>query len=194
MEAMSEQTVHGGDAPLVLGWVKRHGFGWSMVGLAVVITFLAPRTDGGYLRQAADFASGGGNTGYLALGIVGLLVLAWAAKSKMGFWCVASVMLVETALVHLVKFTTGNLLGWFPRPSAGPGGFPSGHAAAACALAFLLTERMPRAAPVWYAIAAVISWSRVEAGAHYPYQVVGGALLGLAVAIILSRRFDVTKP
>ncbi len=174
----------------VLRPYRRHFVGVAFVLAALLLVFVMPRTDGhGSVRQVADLASGKGNTFYLSLGILTLLSLAYAARSKDDFKRVAVVMLVETVVVQASQKIGFYCFGWWPRPSGHDGGFPSGHAAAACALAYLLTERLPRLAPLWYAVAALISWSRVEAGAHYPYQVVGGAILGLTVAIVFHRRF-----
>ena len=153
------------------------------------VFLLPPSVDGGgssstLFNQTAQIASNQANVAFLTLGIVGLLFLAWRGT----FWAadaarVARVMIGETILVHLLKLTTTP---WMPRPSGGAGGFPSGHSAAAFALAFLLTERMPRLAPVWYGIAAVIAWSRAEVGAHYPYQIIGGMAVGLLAAVAFN--------
>lgn len=169
---------------------SRHFVGAALILAALLLACLLPRTDGHtLLHQVAKEASGNVNTFYLSLGILTLLALAYAARSKNDFKRIAVVMIVETVMVQASQKIGFYGFGWWPRPSGHDGGFPSGHAAAACALAYLLTERLPRLAPLWYAVAAVIAWSRVEAGAHYPYQVVGGAILGLAVAIYFHRRF-----
>lgn len=127
---------------------------------------------------------------FLTLGIVALLYIAYASRSRAAFWRVTLVMAVETALYGLIKAVTWFGFHLFPRPSHGDGGFPSGHTAAVCALAYLLTERWPKAAPLWYAFAAFVGWARWASGAHYPYQVVAGAILGLTVAVTLAHRFD----
>lgn len=152
-----------------------------LVGLLAAV--FAPRySEPSPVWQTAHFASNQGNSGFLWLGIGLLLLLALKDASRDWAVRVARVMLAETALVHLIKLATGP---WLPRPSHSAGGFPSGHAAAAFALAFLLSERFPRGAVVWYGIAAVIAWSRVEINDHYPYQVVGGMAVGLATALLL---------
>ncbi len=64
--------------------------------------------------------------------------------------------------------------------------FPSGHAATSFACAVLLAAGARRRVVVaLYGLAAAIAFSRVYVGVHYPIDVLGGALLGVAVATAL---------
>jgi undecaprenyl-diphosphatase len=63
--------------------------------------------------------------------------------------------------------------------------FPSGHAATSFACATVLSFLAPRAAPAFYALAAAIAYSRLYVGVHWPLDVVGGAVLGLVIALLL---------
>jgi membrane-associated phospholipid phosphatase len=75
-----------------------------------------------------------------------------------------------------------------PRPlvhAPHDGSFPSGHATVSFACATVLSFYAPRAAPAFYVLAAAIAWSRVYVGVHYPLDVLGGAALGLGIAIAL---------
>jgi membrane-associated phospholipid phosphatase len=67
------------------------------------------------------------------------------------------------------------------------GSFPSGHAATAFACATVLAVLAPRLAVPAFVLAAVIAWSRVYNGVHWPLDVLGGAALGVLVAIALLK-------
>ena len=61
--------------------------------------------------------------------------------------------------------------------------FPAGHAATAFAGATAVAFMAPRAAPLLFLVAALIGYSRVYVGDHYPTDVLAGAALGLLVGI-----------
>jgi undecaprenyl-diphosphatase len=64
--------------------------------------------------------------------------------------------------------------------------FPSGHASSAFMAAHLLAERS-RIGPAWYALAAVVATSRVHVRIHHASDVLGGAILGLALGAVVRR-------
>lgn len=70
--------------------------------------------------------------------------------------------------------------------------FPSGHAAAAVAFASGAGRVAPMASVPLHGLAAIVGYSRVHTGVHYPGDVVAGALIGSVVAdlaaAILARR------
>lgn len=66
-------------------------------------------------------------------------------------------------------------------------GFPSGHATTLFALAAALGSLFPRWRLPLYALAALLSFSRVAVNAHYPSDVVGGAMVGIATTLWLAR-------
>jgi undecaprenyl-diphosphatase len=68
--------------------------------------------------------------------------------------------------------------------------FPSSHAVNIFAAAFFLAPLSKRLALVVYAIAALVGYSRVYIGIHYPTDVIGGASIGLLIAWPLRRLKD----
>lgn len=66
--------------------------------------------------------------------------------------------------------------------------FPSGHAATAAAGALALARVWPIAAlPAWM-LAALIAFSRIALGVHFPSDVLAGFLLGSAAALFVCAR------
>jgi undecaprenyl-diphosphatase len=70
-----------------------------------------------------------------------------------------------------------------PRPNGehrrSDASFPSGHAASAISLAWILTRRWRRLAVLWWALAVTVAWSRVVLNRHYLSDIVAGAGVGL---------------
>lgn len=69
----------------------------------------------------------------------------------------------------------------FPKPP--DASFPSGHTAVVFAAAFILNRCYPGKIPWVYAVAAWVAITRIYVGAHYPSDVIGGAVLGLACGL-----------
>lgn len=63
--------------------------------------------------------------------------------------------------------------------------FPSGHATVSFACATVLALAVPRLRIPLFVLAALISFSRVYVGLHYPFDVLAGAVLGVGIAIAL---------
>jgi undecaprenyl-diphosphatase len=65
--------------------------------------------------------------------------------------------------------------------------FPSGHAASSVAAAITLSQLWPAGRVVLWSLATLVAMSRIYVGVHYPLDVLGGALLGLACAWVANR-------
>jgi len=64
--------------------------------------------------------------------------------------------------------------------------FPSGHSAGAFAFATGVAHVMPRTGVALRGLAALVAYSRVHTGVHYPVDAMAGALLGTAIAQLTS--------
>lgn len=71
-------------------------------------------------------------------------------------------------------------------PMPGSRSFPSGHAAAAVAFARGVGRELPQVRLPLETLAALVGYSRVHTGVHYPGDVLAGALLGAAIADVSS--------
>jgi len=74
----------------------------------------------------------------------------------------------------------------------GIGSFPSGHATRTATFAFVigfaLSERFPRGCYLLWAYPLLVSISRVFILQHFPMDVIGGTVLGILVADIVSKK------
>jgi undecaprenyl-diphosphatase len=140
---------------------------------------------------------------FVALSIVGswsgvwlatalALTVAWRRPNV--FLVVATTALTTQLLTTLLKYAVGR-----DRPPAvvldpepllevpTTSSFPSGHSSSSFACALVLSRLAPRLTVPLFALAALIGYSRVYVGVHYPLDVVAGALFGVLVATALLR-------
>jgi undecaprenyl-diphosphatase len=121
----------------------------------------------------------------LALGAV------WLWRRPFAFPLVLLAVLISETVMSLLKLVLGRERPAFryaePRPLMHiphTPSFPSGHSSTAFAAAATLAQFAPRRSVkvLLFVLAALIAWSRVYVGAHYPLDVIGGAAIGLAIA------------
>lgn len=88
-------------------------------------------------------------------------------------------------LVHDTTHFYGPLGMFNEGPAVVTDSMPSGHTAAAFAMAVALGWRWPRAAGLWYVLACGVGIARTLVDRHFPSDVVLGAWLGTIVGAIL---------
>ena len=131
----------------------------------------------------------------------------WIALAVLLTWIRPKMMPRLNVAVFATGFVaTGFLVPWlketfgFPRPLAalgrelvtvvGPpaqeGSFPSGHTTFVFLICVALSPGVPRILKwVLWIFAAAVALSRIVVGAHFPADVLGGAVLGVAFALVL---------
>ncbi|MBQ2924585.1 MAG: phosphatase PAP2 family protein, partial [Anaerotignum sp.] len=75
-------------------------------------------------------------------------------------------------------------------PPVGDPSFPSGHTSASFAAATAIYAINRKWGIAAYVFAAVMGFSRLYLGVHFPTDVLAGALVGTAAAMIIIRIFD----
>lgn len=151
-----------------------------------------------HLSTAADHSK-------ISLTVAGLLALRPGRARRAGLRGTAAVG-VASATANLV----GKQVVRRPRPNRdahtnpqrrvpmpGSTSFPSGHTASAFAFACAVGSVLPAAGVPLGALALAVGYSRVHTGVHYPGDVAGGALIGVAAAVAVAacvNRMDRPSP
>jgi len=135
----------------------------------------------------------------IAFGVPGILLIAGLVKKNRDMWRKALTIIIPVAVsaivANILKFSLD-----MPRPyelypfieklsTGGSPTFPSGHTADAFAFAVAACLVYPRwqimlPSLIW---AALVGISRMWLGVHFPSDVLGGAVIGAASAIIYYR-------
>jgi undecaprenyl-diphosphatase len=142
----------------------------------------------GALRAMAAFFAHSGDSWFWAIGLIAMWISGNAFWKEWATVQFGSISLLAI-LVLVIKFRVRR-----QRPegewgriyrNTDPHSFPSGHAARA----FLIATIAAGLGPPWLTIvlwiwAPVVALARVAMGVHYLSDIVAGALLGIAVAVI----------
>ena len=139
----------------------------KLIVLLLFISILSPVYAGTFAEQVGDLTAP-------TIGIAAILPacggsdgLATAARRVDG-------VLVALALTDLLKNTIHEA-----RPDRSDNeSFPSGHTAAAFAIASVLSEEHPKQKWFFLGLAALVGWSRVESDKHHWRDVLAGAAIG----------------
>jgi len=189
-------------------------FLWLMVGVAALLLPLSVPADRTILQAMVGWRPPGLEPavqavtrlgdGVLTIGLPCVMGLvgwwrgqrALCRRGLLGGATVAGAGLIEILLKNLACRARPNAAGageFFSRFPCLPAeyavaSFPSGHATTAFALATLLSLWYPRWAPAFVALAGLVALSRVALGAHFPSDVLAGAVLGMGVALIVHAK------
>ncbi len=140
---------------------------------------------------------------YLLIAIFLLLLFfsGYAKPEKLRlFWVtVISIMVARLGATELIRFFYHR-----PRPfvthqvhqliSENEWSFPSGHSAFFFAMAMAIYFYNKKWGTWFFVAATLISLSRIVAGVHYPTDIIGGAVIGIAVAYIVFYFAEKIKP
>ena len=144
--------------------------------------------------------SGAANYSRLSMAAAGLLALAGGARGRRAAVAGLASVAVASATANVVaKLATRRRrparvdLGVLearhvPMPESTS--FPSGHSASAFAFSSGVAHVWPSAAVPLRALAAVVAYSRVHTGVHYPGDVLAGSVLGVGAAAVTTRVLD----
>ena len=141
------------------------------------------------LDASMPYVSDLGNLGAVWI-ILSMMLLANRKYRNIGIMCLAALLLTtvigEGFLKNIIQrprpfaqFTSIQLL--IPDPSSFS--FPSGHAGSSFAAATVIARNLKKAAVPALALAAAVAFSRLYLMVHYPTDILGGIILGVACAI-----------
>jgi membrane-associated phospholipid phosphatase len=181
---------------------RRSGPGWlddlKRVDTAVYAAIAATPTESldhllRRLSRAADYSR-------LSLASAGVLALTGGREGRHAAAMGLASVGVTSAVVNLALKPLGTrrrpdreaqevpFVRQVPMPESSS--FPSGHSAAAFAFATGVGRTLPDVAAPLRLLAAVVAYSRVHTGVHYPSDVVAGALLGGMLAQATTRALE----
>ena len=151
------------------------------------------------LDEIMTFVSSLGNKGMIWIAI-GVLLLLFGLKNKTWrnggflvlFSLAANFLACNVILKPMVDRTRPyDVLDYTPLiPPVGDPSFPSGHTSASFAASTAIYAINKKWGIAAYVFAAVMGFSRLYLGVHFPTDVLAGALVGTAAAMIMIRIFD----
>jgi undecaprenyl-diphosphatase len=111
--------------------------------------------------------------------MLGIILLAGLTVS---YYMVGTLKIFVARPRPFVTLTNVVLLGAMDKTPS----FPSGHAASAFMVAVLLSSCFKRHI-LFFLLAALIAFSRVYVGVHYPSDCIAGAVIGIVIGLFLTR-------
>ncbi len=136
--------------------------------------------------------------------IVPVLLLAWwfSARDRLNarkaiimatFSALLAREILKPVIVHIwtrnrpfIEHTVHNIISKTDNEPS----FPSGHALAMFAIAAAVYHYDKKAGVILYVMAILTGVSRVVVGVHYPSDIIGGAILGIIVGLLMVKFLD----
>ena len=167
---------------------------WPPIVAFLVLLVVLPLTTPGVnypheptkLEVAAHYLGHIINSVWVGVGLLLLVIPSLAAlkKGKHDDWAWYALDAIALDFLFLDALCR-RFIPW-PRPNHPDlPGFPSGHATFAFLMAWMIWRRFPKLGPAWFAMATTIGWSRYQVAAHFPYQIIVGAILGCTLGALV---------
>lgn len=135
---------------------------------------------------------------YVIFGVFALVAASWFARSggdesrRLGVYTAALAAVLSIAMVQVIQHFYMHQRPFVARSGVvllikhgADASFPSEHTTAAFALAAGIAMYRLRYGLMLLALAALIAFARVYVGVHYPGDVLGGAAIGIGIALAL---------
>jgi membrane-associated phospholipid phosphatase len=161
--------------------------------LFVLINVYTPRTTGidrFFKRLSAIFTGGWIYMIFVALAFPFRPQQTWELLKRISLPTIAAALVVEGPVKlyfrrqrPFIDIVRAIIVGKKP----GNWSFPSGHASAAFGGAYIVAKYIPWLRTIVYPIAALVAYSRIYLGAHYPFDVITGSAIGVTLAAITDR-------
>lgn len=121
----------------------------------------------------------------LALGLVSLFIFGGHKGRMACILVIIAVLIADNFNSFILKPFFGRV-----RPNVALGlasgsspSFPSNHATNVFTISMVLTWYYRKLWLVWFSGACIVGYSRVYIGVHYPFDIVGGAIVGIICAL-----------